>query len=148
MIYHSCCMLIFFFFFAQLVVTLPPFFFSKMLPIQYILFPIYQAYFWLLLKKKEAFYVCRICFQRFPWKRIMLWILKMLKTKTKSSKIKSQVRNIAGEFFRLRSLSCTRSLVCMKNWVLPWCSMKIKYIYEKFLLFFSWRMYEKTKTKV
>ena len=78
----------FFFFFAQLVVTLPHFFFQKMLPIQYILFPIYQAYFWLLLKKKEAFYVCRLCFQGFHEKKIMLWILKMLKTKTKSSKIK------------------------------------------------------------
>ena len=65
MIYHSCCMLIFFFFFAQLVVTLPNFFFQKMLPIQIHIVSNISSLFLTFVEKKEAFYVCRLCFQGF-----------------------------------------------------------------------------------
>ena len=85
MIYHSCCMLIFFFFFAQLVVTLPNFFFFKKCCQ-------YNTYCFQYIKlifdfcwKKRSFLCVSSMLSRFP--KIMLWILKMLKTKTKSSKI-------------------------------------------------------------
>ena len=97
MIYHSCCMLIFFFFFAQLVVTLPHFFFKKCCQYNTYCFQYIKLIFdfcW----KKEAFYVCRLCFQGFHEKKIMLWILKMLKTKTKSSKIKFRFGILRANF--------------------------------------------------
>ena len=87
MIYHSCCMLIFFFFFAQLVVTLPPFFFQKCYQYKYILFPIYQAYFWLLLKKKKLF-MCVVYAFKVSMKKNNALDFKNVENKTKSSKIK------------------------------------------------------------
>ena len=97
MIYHSCCMLIFFFFFAQLVVTLPHFFFKNVANTIHIVSNI-SSLFLTFVEKKEAFYVCRLCFQGFHEKKIMLWILKMLKTKTKSSKIKFRFGILRANF--------------------------------------------------
>ena len=134
----------YFFLFCSTSSYPPQFFFSKNVANTIHIVSNISSLFLTFVEKKEAFYVCRLCFQGFHEKKKnnaldfeKCWKLKQNQAKSNSGS------EYCGRFFRLRSLSCVH-----ENWALPWCSMKIKYIIWKFLLFFSWRMYEKTKTKV
>ena len=77
----------YFFLFCSTSSYPPQFFFSKNVANTIHIVSNISSLFLTFVEKKEAFYVCRLCFQGFHEKKIMLWILKMLKTKTKSSKI-------------------------------------------------------------
>ena len=147
MIYHSCCMLIFFFFFAQLVVTLPTFF-SKLLPIQYILFPIYQAYFWLLLKKKKLFMCVVYAFKDFHEKKNNALDFKKC-WKQKQNQAKSKVR---FGILRANFLGCAlyHALAALCAWKIESCRdvlWKLNILYENFFCFLAEECMKKQKQK-